>query len=88
MIASFRASFYRDAKRIRDEQVQAGVRQAILDVEAALRWSDVPNIKKIRGSLNAYRIRVGDYRVGLFIEGDSAEFVRVLPRRDVYRNFP
>jgi len=65
---SFRASFYRDAKRIREERVLAGVRQAILDVEAASQWSDVPEIKKIRGSTNAFRIRVGDYRIGLFIE--------------------
>jgi mRNA interferase RelE/StbE len=64
------------------------VRQAILDVEAAASWSDVPNIKKIRGSTSAFRIRIEDYRIGLFIEDDDAEFVRVLPRRDIYRNFP
>jgi mRNA interferase RelE/StbE len=78
---SFRASFHRDLKRIRDERILAGVRQAILVVESAIHWSDVPDIKKIRGSANAFRI-------GLFIEGEMAEFVRVLPRRDVYRSFP
>lgn len=75
-------------KRIHDERIIAGVRQAILDVEAASNWNDIPEIKKIRGSTNAFRIRVGDYRIGLFIEADMAEFVRVLPRRDVYRQFP
>jgi mRNA interferase RelE/StbE len=85
---AFRASFHRDVKRIRDERILAGVRQAILDVEAAAQWSDVAEIRKIRGSANAFRIRVGDYRIGLFIENDMTEFVRVLPRRDVYRRFP
>jgi hypothetical protein len=33
------------------------------------------------------RIRVGDHRIGLFIEGNLAEFVRVHSRRDVYREF-
>jgi mRNA interferase RelE/StbE len=64
------------------------IRQAILDVENAKQWTDVPHIKKIQGSSIAFRIRIGDYRIGLFIEGDSADFVRVLPRRDVYRQFP
>jgi mRNA interferase RelE/StbE len=64
------------------------VRQAILDVEAATNWSDIPSIKKIKGANNAFRIRVEDHRVGLFIENDLAEFVRVLTRRDIYRKFP
>jgi mRNA interferase RelE/StbE len=85
---SFRASFHRDLKRIREERILVGVRQAILDVEAAAQWSDIPEIKKIAGSPNAFRIRVADYRIGLFIEWQVAEFVRVLPRRDVYRRFP
>ena len=88
MRSTFRASFGRDLKRIRSERIRAGVLQAILDVEAATNWGDVPNIKKIKGSTNAYRIRVEDYRIGLIIETDVAEFVRVLPRRDIYRKFP
>ncbi len=84
----FRASFQRDLKRIRDEGILSGVRLAILDVEAATQWSDVSSIKKIRGTSRAFRIRVSDYRIGLFIDDNVAEFVRVLPRRDVYRAFP
>ena len=88
MRSAFRASFERDVKRIRSKRILAGVRQAVLNVEAAARWSDVPDMKKIRGSTNAFRILVGDYRIGLYVEGDHAEFVRVLPRRDIYRKFP
>lgn len=88
MKPSFRASFHRDVKRIRDNHVLAGIWQSILNVEAATHWNDVPDIKKIRGSTNAFRIRALDYRIGLFIEDDVAEFVRVLHRRDIYRSFP
>jgi mRNA interferase RelE/StbE len=86
--SSFRASFQRDVKRIRDKRVLEGIRQAILNVEEADHWSKVPDIKKIQGSTNAFRIRISDHRIGLYIDGDSAEFVRVLPRRDIYRQFP
>ena len=88
MRSAFRASSERDVRRIRSKRILAGVRQAILDVEAATCWSDVTAIKKIQGPADAFRIRVGDYRIGLFVEGDLAEFVRVLPRRDIYRKFP
>ena len=88
MKSAFRASFGRDLKRIRSEHILAGVRQAILDVEAAAQWSDVADIKKLKGTANTFRIRVDDYRIGLFIDDDLAEFARVLQRRDIYRKFP
>jgi mRNA interferase RelE/StbE len=86
--SAFRASFERDLKRIRSQRIRAGVREAILNVEAAANWNDVAGIKKLKGSATAFRIRVGDYRIGLFIEDDLVEFVRVLSRRDIYRRFP
>ena len=88
MRATFRASFGRDLKQFRNDRILAGVRQAVLDVEATKNWSEVKDIKKIKGTASAFRIRVDDYRIGLFIENDVAEFVRVLPRRDIYRKFP
>lgn len=30
----------------------------------------------------------GYYRIGLFVEGEEVEFVRVLHRKDMYRHFP
>lgn len=37
-----------------------------------------------------YRIRVGDYRIGLRIDGDAKQIklLRVLHRREIYRRFP
>jgi mRNA interferase RelE/StbE len=48
----------------------------------------VPNLKKMSGASGYYRLRVGDYRIGLFVDGEEVEFVRVLHRKDVYRHFP
>ena len=48
-----------------------------------------PNIKKLKCSNTAYRIRVGNYRIGLFIiTNDTIQFSRVLHRREIYRHFP
>lgn len=35
-----------------------------------------------------YRIRIGDYRIGIFVEGKTVEFARVVHRKDIYQQFP
>ena len=88
MKTAFRTSFLRDVRKISDVRVRAQVRAAIEAVEAAGALSEVPHLKKMSGGSGFYRVRVGDYRIGLAVDGDEVEFVRVLHRRDVYRFFP
>jgi mRNA interferase RelE/StbE len=47
-------------------------------------------VEKLKGYRDYYKIRVGVYRVGLFIDKANRiiEFRRVLHRRDIYRYFP
>ncbi len=63
----------------------------------ALVFESIPNeeglqimerVSKMKGHDNYYKIRVGDYRIGLTIDGDLLEFKRVLHRREIYRYFP
>jgi len=84
----FRSSFARDLKRIRDRDLRRRVGEIIELVERVQSLQEVENIKKLRGGDCYYRIRVGDYRVGLLVEGDIVTFVRFLHRKDVYRYFP
>jgi mRNA interferase RelE/StbE len=86
--ASFRKSFLRDLKKVGDRRVLAQVEGAILAVEAAGGLGDLSEIKKMSGGEGYYRLRVGDYRLGLAVEGDSVAFVRVLHRKEIYRHFP
>jgi mRNA-degrading endonuclease RelE of RelBE toxin-antitoxin system len=37
---------------------------------------------------NAYRIRIGDYRLGIIFDGETLIFERVLHRKGIYRYFP
>lgn len=75
-------------KKIRDQSLLRRIREIIERVEAARTLNEVPNLKKISGTGGLYRVRVGDYRIGLAIEGDVVEFVRCLHRRDIHRYFP
>jgi mRNA interferase RelE/StbE len=47
-------------------------------------------VEKLKGSDDYYKIRVGDYRVGLHLDmgTKTIQFRRVLHRRDIYRYFP
>jgi mRNA-degrading endonuclease RelE of RelBE toxin-antitoxin system len=49
---------------------------------------EISNLQKLKATDNAYRIRVGDYRIGIFIENEIITFARVLHRKELYRYFP
>lgn len=78
----------RDLKKIRDNSLRRRVKEAIEQVEAVQSLHEIPNLTKLSNSSGIYRIRIGDYRIGVVIEEDEVEFVRFLHRRDIYRYFP
>ncbi|MBF0564522.1 MAG: type II toxin-antitoxin system RelE/ParE family toxin [Nitrospirae bacterium] len=45
-------------------------------------------ISKMRGYKGFYKIRLGDYRIGVYITSNTFECVRVLHRKEIYRFFP
>jgi mRNA interferase RelE/StbE len=85
---TFRASFARDLRAIKNRSLLNRIRTIIESVELAESLASVPGLKKLQARGDYYRIRLGDYRIGLEIENDTVTFVRVLHRREVYRYFP
>jgi len=88
MNVAFRNSFARDLKKITTRAVRERVADVIEHVEEASHLQQVNNLTKLSGTENCYRIRIGEYRIGIALEGDVVEFVRCLHRRDLYRFFP
>lgn len=88
MNIEFKSSFIKDLKKIKEKQLQSQIRGLIEKVEASGNMIELENVKKLSGSDVYYRIRLGDYRVGLKIENDTVCFVRFLHRKDIYRYFP
>jgi mRNA interferase RelE/StbE len=43
------------------------------------------SVKKLKGSRNEYRLRVGDYRALFELEGRTATVYAVGNRKDIYR---
>lgn len=88
MTIQFRASFSRDLKTIRDAGLSVRIQNAIASVQQSATLRDVPNLIKLQGGGDYYRLRVGDYRLGLSVQGDAVIFVRCLDRREIYKHFP
>jgi mRNA interferase RelE/StbE len=64
------------------------VREAIDLAELAENLQQITHLKKLRGGENYYRIKLGDYRIGVIVENEVITFVRFLHRKDIYRYFP
>jgi mRNA interferase RelE/StbE len=84
----FKESFLKDLRGIKDRDLLARVNEIIQTVEQAQTPQEIPTLKKLRGERNYFRIRIGDYRLGLKIEGQLVTLVRILNRKEMYRYFP
>lgn len=84
----FRRSFAKDLKKVRRKAVRQEVQAVIEQVERSEKLHELPNVKHLTSDGSYYRIRIGDYRIGMVVEGDTVTFVRFLHRRDIYRYFP
>jgi mRNA interferase RelE/StbE len=87
MKVEFLGSFNRDIGKL-SQSVKKDVAHAIEAVEQASKLAEIGNLKKLKGFKNVYRIRIGDYRIGLFIEKGTVEFARIVHRKDIYKVFP
>jgi mRNA interferase RelE/StbE len=84
----FRDSFARDLKGVKDKALLKRVKEIIEAAAQVEALSELPNLKKLKGGGDYFRLRVGDYRVGLALEGSTLVFVRFLNRKDIYKYFP
>lgn len=88
MKVEFLKSFEKDLLKILDAKMSERIQEVIEQVEEAENVSAVSNLKKLKGEADYYRIRVGDYRIGIKVKEYLVSFVRILHRKDIYRYFP
>ncbi len=79
-------SFERDTKRL-PIQAQLHLKEVIQKLSSVTSLQEA-GTSKMEGASNAYRIRFGNYRIGLYLEDDQLVLSRVLDRKDIYKYFP
>jgi len=88
MIVKIDKSFAKDVEKINSQSMNKKLFKVITGIQKASKISDISNLKKIHGTKNYYRIRIGDYRIGIIIIKEEVQMVRLLHRKDVYKYFP
>jgi mRNA interferase RelE/StbE len=87
MKIEIRKSFTKDADKL-PAPFQQQLSIIINEIAKASQPSQLGNCKKLTGFKTAYRIRMGQYRIGFYYENKTAELVRILHRKEIYRYFP
>jgi mRNA interferase RelE/StbE len=67
---------------------QIAVMDALDTLDEAETFADIPNMKAMQGYKNYFRIRVGNWRIGLFWDGELFQIQDVGKRGDFYKRFP
>ncbi|GMQ25376.1 type II toxin-antitoxin system RelE/ParE family toxin [Algoriphagus sp. oki45] len=81
-------TFQKDWKKIKDKDLNQKLIELLEKAQKASQLSELPQIKKLAGSNHFFRIRLGDFRIGLELDGEILIFVRILHRKEIYRYFP
>lgn len=81
-------TFEKDLRKIKSKPLDKKVALLIRELIAEESPTEIRNIKLLKGSDVHYRIRLGDYRVGLILTGKTFILVRILHRKEIYRFFP
>ena len=80
--------FARDVARTRNPDFRRRLEEVIEDLKRASSLTEVSNVRGIVGWEGHYRIRVGDYRLGIEMDGETVILRRAGHRREFNRYFP
>lgn len=89
MNIEYKPSFVKDLKALKSTPYFQSIKALVFEEIPNLPdLKNIQNLKQLKNFESAYRIRVGDYRIGFFFEEGTMIFARVLHRKEIYRYFP
>ncbi|MCL1472189.1 type II toxin-antitoxin system RelE family toxin [Argonema antarcticum] len=89
MKVQYRQAFLKDLKQLKSSTSYERIYElAFTTLESINTLEDISDIKAMVGYAGRYRIRIGNYRIGIEVNEDVIEVMRVLHRREFYRYFP
>lgn len=80
--------FEKDVEKELSKGLQLKVAALIEELQQASSLAAVSNVKKLKGYKTAYRIKIGDYRIGFVAEESTIKLSRIMNRKEIYRYFP
>jgi len=81
-------TFLKDVDKVKDKTLLLNLQRIFSFLNETNSTSEIPNLKKLSATKNYYRIRIGDYRIGMSIVNKEVYLIRFLHRKDIYKYFP
>ena len=81
-------NFEKATEKLKNRQIEERILASVVQVQEAATIQDIKNLEKLSGFKVYFRIRVGDYRIGLKIEHNVVTFLDVGHRKEIYKHFP
>lgn len=86
----YKKTFLKELKKL-PKDIRVKIERLCFDVLPDIEHlSDIKGLEKLVGYGNYYKVRFGDYRVGVEIDTEKKVIVccRVLHRKEIYRYYP
>ena len=80
--------FEKDTEKELSPKMQLRLADIIEELQKVSKPSEINNIKKLKGFKSAYRVKMGDYRIGFILEDNLIKLSRIMNRKEIYRYFP
>jgi mRNA interferase RelE/StbE len=88
MEVDFTRNFLKIIENLKNKELLQKIQDTIDNVIAANFIAEISNIKKLSGHKVYYRIKVGDYRIGIEKIENQIKFLTFQHRKDIYKKFP
>ena len=80
--------FEKDIQEISDVKLASQILTVIQNLENCNALTEIKHLMKMKAKGSYFRIRIGNYRLGLKQEKDTLTLLRFLHRKDIYKHFP
>ena len=88
MKIKYHKSLEKDLRKINDKKIKQKLKLIILEMKEAKVLDELKSVKKLAGHPNAFRMRMGSYRLGFYYENNILILSRFVKRNDIYKLFP
>jgi len=80
--------FLKDIEQLNERKIRRNIEDVINQIKDSHSLAELNSVRKMVGYDNYYRIRIGNYRLGLKSENSTVTMLRFKHRKDIYDVFP
>lgn len=88
MIVKVTPHFNKDLSKLSDKKLIQSIKTILQKLEMANSLTEIPALKKMEGATKHFRIRIGNFRMGIYFDDNTVYIARFLHRKEIYRYFP